>query len=213
MAVDNSASFGLASAAPNTILTLFGSALSCTPNPQVLINGTSAPVLFANSTQINFVVPGVFANSGSGNGAAIQVTCNGNAVETVAIPAAQTNPAIFTQSGSGKGPGSIVNSTGSVNTAGNPALAGTYISVYVTGFGPFNPPSPDGLKRLAYPVTATIGGINATVLYSGEAPTETSGLQQINIQLPAGVPPGANVPVTLTVNGSPTQAGVTVAIQ
>jgi uncharacterized protein (TIGR03437 family) len=100
-----------------------------------------------------------------------------------------------------------------VNSAANPAPRGGFISVYVTGFGTFNSPSPDGLRRLTNTVTATIGGVTATVLYAGEAPTETTGLQQINILVPPGVQPGPNVPVALTVGGGSTQAGITMAIQ
>jgi len=208
--VDNSASFGPALAAPNTLLTLFSPLLGCTPNPQVFVNGVAASITFANSGQINFVTPGdLFPVTP----ATIQVVCNGNPVETVSLPEAQTNPAIFTENGSGKGQGSIVNSNGTVNTAANPASRSDYISVYVTGFGPYNPPGTNGLQTLVYPVTATIGGISATVLYAGNAPTETSGLQQINILVPAGVQPGPGVPITLTANGVATQAGVTVAIQ
>jgi uncharacterized protein (TIGR03437 family) len=212
--VDNSASFSAATAAPNTILTLFGPALGCTPPPQVTINGSPVTVLSASSSQINFVLPNMIAASANGsNTAAIQVACNGNPVETVAIPTAPTDPAIFTQTANGTGPGSIENADASVNTPANPASRGSFIEVYVTGFGPLSPASPDGLRRLSYPVTATIGGLNATVLYAGEAPTETNGLQQINLQVPAGLPVGPNVPIVLTAAGIPTQNGVTVAIQ
>jgi uncharacterized protein (TIGR03437 family) len=211
--VDNSASFTAATVAPNTILALFGPALGCTPNPQVLVNGSPASVLFAGSSQINFVVPdGVGSSSGSSS-ASIQVVCGGNAVETVVLPLAPTDPSVFTQAGNGAGQGSILNADGTVNAPGNPASRGSYISVYVTGFGPFNAASPDGLQRLTDPVTATIGGVGVTVLYAGEAPTETSGLQQINLQLPAGLTVGTNLPIVLTSNGIATQAGVTVAIQ
>ncbi len=71
----------------------------------------------------------------------------------------------------------------------------------------------DGLTRLQYPVTVTIGGVPAGVLYAGAAPTETSGLQQINVLVPASVQPGPNTPIVLTVDNVNTQPGITVAIQ
>jgi len=211
--ISNSASFGPAVVAPNTILSVFGSFAGCTPAPQVLVNGTAAQILFSNATQINLAVPGVVAAGAVANTATIQTICNGVTVETVTIPLTTVNPAIFTQSATGSGSGSILNQDESVNSAANAAARGGYISVYVTGFGAFNAASPDGLQRLTYPVTATIGGVAANVVYAGEAPGETSGLQQVNIQVPASAPVGPSVPIVLTVNGVSTQSGVTVAIQ
>jgi uncharacterized protein (TIGR03437 family) len=90
---------------------------------------------------------------------------------------------------------------------------GSYISVYGTGFGSLNPPAADGLRHLAAAVAAAIGGTNATVVYAGESPDETTGLQQINAQVPAGISPGPDVQIVLTVNGASTQASVTVAVK
>lgn len=98
------------------------------------------------------------------------------------------------------------------NTASNPAKAGDYISVYGTGFGPYAAPSADGLTRLQFPVTATIGGIPAVVSYAGAAPLETTGLQQINILVPSGAGAGPAVPLALTVNGVSTASGVTIVL-
>lgn len=149
----------------------------------------------------------------TGPTANVQVLCGGVVVESVTVPTAAVSPAIFTETGTGSGQGSIVNADGTVNTSINPAVRGTYLSVYVTGFGPYNPPSPDGLRRLTYPVTAMIGGVSVPVLYAGEAPEETLGLQQINLQLPTNLPSGPALPLVLTVNGpSSTQTGVTVAL-
>jgi uncharacterized protein (TIGR03437 family) len=211
-AVDSSASFTPGFASPDSILTLFGPLQACTSTPQILVGGSAVPVLFANSTQVNFVIPGMVSTT-SGNDATIQVVCNGNPVETVSVPAATVDPAVYTQTGTGTGQASIVNADGTVNAPGNPAIPGTYLSVYGTGFGPLNPPSPDGLQRLTYPVTATIGGVSVPVLYAGQAPTETVGLVQINLQLPAGLPAGIALPIVLTANGVASQVGVTVAIQ
>ena len=45
------------------------------------------------------------------------------------------------------------------------------------------------------------------------APTETSGLQQINVFVPANAPTGPSVPIVLTTDGVSTQGGATVAVQ
>jgi uncharacterized protein (TIGR03437 family) len=55
--------------------------------------------------------------------------------------------------------------------------------------------------------------VAAQVVYAGEAPFFTSGLQQINILIPEGAPTGLTVPIQLFVNGASTQSGVTIAIQ
>ena len=73
--------------------------------------------------------------------------------------------------------------------------------MYGTGFGALNPPGADGLRHVVAPVTATIGGTAATVAYAGEAPGETIGLQQINIQVPTSIAPGPDMAISLSVNG------------
>jgi uncharacterized protein (TIGR03437 family) len=65
---------------------------------------------------------------------------------------------------------------------------------------------------MAQTVTASVGGISARVLYAGEAPGNTDGLQQINLVVPSNAPSGKNVPLVLTVDGVSTQAGVTLNI-
>ena len=66
---------------------------------------------------------------------------------------------------------------------------------------------------LVLPVSATIGGVAATVVYAGAAPTQIAGLTQINIQVPDGLPSNPNTPITLTIGNATTQFGVTVSIQ
>jgi uncharacterized protein (TIGR03437 family) len=90
---------------------------------------------------------------------------------------------------------------------------GSYVSVYVTGFGDLGAPGADGLQHLALPVTASIGGVPSPVTYAGEAPGFTSGLQQVNILVPNNAPVGSAVPIQLVVDGLNTQSGVTLAIQ
>jgi uncharacterized protein (TIGR03437 family) len=66
---------------------------------------------------------------------------------------------------------------------------------------------------ISLPVTATIGGQNATVLYQGAAPGLVAGVSQINVQVPSGVTPGPAVPVTITVGGAPSLNTVTMAVK
>jgi uncharacterized protein (TIGR03437 family) len=50
-------------------------------------------------------------------------------------------------------------------------------------------------------VKVNIGGFDAVVNYAGAAPTLVAGAMQINAQVPAGILPGAAVPVVVTIGG------------
>jgi uncharacterized protein (TIGR03437 family) len=57
-----------------------------------------------------------------------------------------------------------------------------------------------------------VGGVPGTVLFAGTAPGFVEGALQINVQMSASVPSGAQ-PVVMTVGGVNSQTGVTVAVQ
>jgi uncharacterized protein (TIGR03437 family) len=61
------------------------------------------------------------------------------------------------------------------------------------------------------PVTLTVGGYPAQILFAGEAPGY-AGLLQINARLPGGFAPTGNVPIVLTVGAASSQPGVTIAV-
>jgi uncharacterized protein (TIGR03437 family) len=62
------------------------------------------------------------------------------------------------------------------------------------------------------PISVTIGGAAAPVVYAGLSPGSVSGLLQVNVTVPR-VPPGADVPVVLTVGDFRSPDGVTVAVR
>jgi uncharacterized protein (TIGR03437 family) len=210
MTITNGASYESSPAAPNTIMSLFGTNLSCAATLQVQINGTESEVLGAVATQINFVVPPDLAMISA---AIIQVVCDDDTVQTTSIATAPAVPAIFTAAQSGTGQGSILNQDSTVNSSSSPAARGSYVSFYGTGFGVLGDPGPDGLRRLTDPVTAFFGGAPSPASYAGEAPGYTLGLQQINVQVPPNVTPNSNVPVVLLIGQVTTQAGVTLAVK
>ena len=55
-------------------------------------------------------------------------------------------------------------------------------------------------------VSVTIGGQLATVTYHGVAPGLVAGVMQINAQIPAGITPGAAVPVAVSAGGAAVRA-------
>jgi uncharacterized protein (TIGR03437 family) len=90
------------------------------------------------------------------------------------------------------------------------------IQIYGTGGGATAGVDVDGALagsgKQALPVTATLGGLTALVLYAGPAPGEVNGVMQVNVTVPSGLASGAQ-PVIITVGGVASQSGITVAIQ
>ncbi len=161
----------------------------------VTINGTPAPILYASADLTNIIVPfGV-----TGTSASIVVTNGTTVAQTMTYPLAPTAPGLF--------PGVAFNQDGTLNTAANPASAGQVVILYATGLGQTDPPGQDGVRmgslviaEAVATVTATIGGQAATVAYAGSAPGQISGIQQVELIVPAGAGTG-QVPVVITAGG------------
>ena len=116
----------------------------------------------------------------------------------------------------------VNNSDGTQNSPSNPARAGDMISIYGTGGGVTNPIGVNGgfwpvtapFPTLIPPVSVTIGGTNAEVLYSGSAPTLESGYFQINALLPVSLPKSTQSYIYVTIGGvSSPPTAVAVSIQ
>ena len=90
--------------------------------------------------------------------------------------------------------------------------------LYGTGEGQTDPAGVDGKLAndvLAKPlglVSVTIGGLPAEVVYAGAAPGLVAGLMQVNVKVPATLPPGAAA-VVLKVGNSVSREGVTIAVR
>jgi uncharacterized protein (TIGR03437 family) len=231
--VAHAASFAAGAVAPGEIVTIYGAGfgpasintlqldstgkvVSTLAGTTATFNGVAAPVIYVVSGQMSVVVP--YEVSGSAT-TTLQVTYAGVASNTVTVPVTDGAPGLFTYDASGTGPLAAANQDGSVNTAANPTAAGSAMVFYGTGEGQTSPGGVDGqLANGVYPkpveaVTATIGGLPATVLYYGAAPGDVAGAFQLNVTIPAGVSPGPAVPVSFTVGSKSSQAGVTIAVQ
>ena len=225
-AVSNAISYENATGAPGLIAAVWGTGLgsSGTANPyfspsgtQVFADGIPCPVLFASAGQVNIVLPYSLAGQTS---ATIQLFNNGVASNTVTMALQATAPSIFTVNSSGSGGGAILNQDLSVNSATNPAAAGTIVAIYAGGGGQTNPLGVDGqiipsvgpFPAPAVTGTVSIGGQDATVSYYGDAPALVSGLLQINVTIPVGTPSGPQ-PVIFSANGIDSQPNVVVYVQ
>lgn len=232
--ISNAASGVGGALSPGEIITIKGSGLgpgnpisftvNSLTNPilggvQVTFNGTYGTLLYVSSTQINVIVPYEVANSAT---ASIIVFYQGVQSTAITEPVTVASLGIFTNNATGSGQAAVVNQNFTYNTATTPAAQGSYISVYATGGGQTSPASTDGevtpgalnLALQQY-VSATIGGKPATVVYSGAAPGDVTGVVQFNIQVPTGVS-GNSLPLVISIGGpvaTQSQAGATVAVQ
>ena len=227
----NAASMQGGSVAPGELVTIFGANLGPdTPaglqlagdavatslsGTQVFFDNIAAPLVYASASQVTAVVPfGVAGRSTT----EVMVSNDGQFSATPALTVAPTAPALFTSDSSGSGPGAILNQDGTLNSATNPASRGSVVALFLTGGGPTNPPSADGsvtanvLGSLASPVTVTIGGQTARVMYAGSAPGLIAGIAQVNVIVPDGVTAGA-VPISVQVGGQSSQSRVTLNVE
>jgi uncharacterized protein (TIGR03437 family) len=213
-------SIGPATPASFTVTTSFGSQFVPTSGlagVQVLVNGFPAPVLYVSAGQINAIVP--YEIAGFLN-PTVLVKFLGQSSNGFVVTAAATAAGIFTTNGSGSGPGAILNSDLSVNSASNAAARGSEIVIYMTGEGQTSPAGVDGKVTTApypaplLPIAVTIGGAPATVAFMGEAPGLVSGVLQLNVIVPNNLTTTGAVPVSVTFGTTSTsQGGVTVNIR
>jgi uncharacterized protein (TIGR03437 family) len=179
---------------------------------KITVNGVPAPLIYASPQQVNAQIP-FETQSGA---VQVQVTSSAGTA-TMTVQVAAVAPAIFSLNQQGTGPGAILHGTTyQVVTDSNPAAAGETISIYCTGLGAVSPPAqtgatpPDPPSQTVIPVQISIGGVAAQVLYQGVAPG-FPGLYQVNAQIPAGTPSGAQ-PLQIIQNGAASNT-VTVAVQ
>jgi uncharacterized protein (TIGR03437 family) len=184
------------------------------------LGGNIVPLFFVSPGQINFQVPFLSVTGPTTVALTIQ---QGTLSSTVNVRIQPIAPALFTANAQGTGQGSVL-IAGTASLAApagkfpgsRPVKPGEYISIYCTGLGDVNnrpalgsPPSVPVAATLATP-TVTIGGIPATVSFSGLAPGFV-GLYQVNVQIPAGITPGDAVPLALTISSLPANP-VTIAV-
>jgi uncharacterized protein (TIGR03437 family) len=92
------------------------------------------------------------------------------------------------------------------------------VMLFGTGGGQTDPSGVDGkitqdnLTRLKLSVAVSIGGQAAEVRYAGNAPGLVAGVVQVNARIPESVSAGA-ANVVLSVDGVPSQPGVTLAVR
>jgi uncharacterized protein (TIGR03437 family) len=220
----NAGSFSLAATpSPGELVSIFGQNLAdgfgqaqslplatSLQNATIVLGGRLLPLVFTVGGQINAQIPydippGTVQQMIAQRGARLSVP------QPVRIRSAE--PAIFSTDSSGKGQGHIYAITAAglqvLADASNPVTAGNVLVIYCTGLGNVDPAvvagsavPGDQLRNAVGPVTLTIGGVNASIAFAGLTPGLT-GLYQVNVTVPPGITPGNQVPVVLSVDGSP----------
>ena len=215
-----------ASLAPGELITLFGTGLASTTvttqggqafpaslgGVSVSIDGIACPIYYVSPTQLSVIVPyGVASNmTGLAN---IQVTNNNAKSNVVQMYLTDAAPGAFSQSANGIGFAAAAHAaTGAPITSSNPAQAGEYISLYLTGLGPVSPTVTDGALGPSSPLSMAdlynagnlevffndygangSSGNPGTIQFAGLAPS-LAGLYQINVMVPTtGLASGDNV--------------------
>jgi uncharacterized protein (TIGR03437 family) len=235
------ASSGSSPCSPGSYVTLVGADLtpqdpqisSLVPMPtnlaglQVLVNGDPTPLSYASDSLVNFQCPML----GPGATLAIQVRSGDgaltNSVQTTMLEVA---PALYSIDSSGQGQGAIlIASTNQLamvardNIPSRPAQPGEYVVIYANGLGVTDKPiaageaaPSDPLISVVHPIKIVIGGAELDPAFAGLTPGSV-GLDQVNVQLPADIRTGDNVPVflkvTLSDGSTVTSNQVTLAIQ
>lgn len=186
---------------------------------QVLVNGNSAPLFFTAPGQIAFQLP---YETPVGQISGVQVVSNGTPGNIRPVNVVASAPAILIWAASAvpggygivvnNGDGSLVEPTPVTGYTNHAAKPGDTITIYCEGLGQTNPTAVTGaaassttLQQIAN-VTVTFGGgfvgtpITVPAAFAGLTPT-TVGLYQVDVTLPAKVPVGSAVPVTINLNG------------
>jgi uncharacterized protein (TIGR03437 family) len=202
----NAASYAGPPVSVGEMVVIFGSNFGAIDTTNVLFEHLPGKVIYVTPTQLVATVP---AGAGNRDSIIVEVQTSHDVYSApVTVNMAASAPALFTSDASGKGQAAAINQDNTVNSATSPAPAGSVVALYATGGGAL---TTDSLPRVAFPVSATVGGLDAPVLYAGVAPGQPEGMIQINVQIPMALPPGkAEVVVNIGGIVSPSNVSLTV---
>ena len=181
-------------------------------NVSITACGRAFPLYSVSQGQINAQLPLECPQTGT----VTATVTSGGQTATQTFTVAQASPGIFTLNGSGTGDGVILHANNTLVSAAAPARAGEEVVIYATGLGATSPAFATGVaanqtNTTSKPVTVTIGGQNATVMYSGLT-QGLVGLYQVNAIVPSGLT--GSQPVVITVGTTfASRAGVTMSVQ
>ncbi len=201
----NAASFQQAYA-PGMIASIFGSRLApgtesaqSLPLPvklagvTVTVNGVAAPLYYVSPGQLNVQIP----YETPVNSVVTMTISNNGLTASTTLRAAAAAPGIFTDASAAPVPDASLtrNGIGTLFITGDGAVA----PALATGATPAAGTPLGSLPKPTQSVTLTVGGATAAIQFIG-IPSGLAGVTQINYQVPANAPLGAQ-PVVVTVGG------------
>jgi uncharacterized protein (TIGR03437 family) len=201
----NAASFLDGATSAGQLVRLAGDHLSCPEAPAVLVDGDAAQILSAGDREIRLVVPDSAANK---DRVAVTVACGDAASEAFTVPVAYAAPALFAVAGT---QALGYNEDLSLNGVGTPALRGSVVTLYGTGFGGVDDAEGSG-RSLAAPVSVLVAGEPAEVLSASPA-SGMPGVVRLSVRVPASVSPGRAVEFQVMSGLEKAQAVRTIAVQ
>jgi uncharacterized protein (TIGR03437 family) len=186
---------------------------------QVLVNGNPIPLLYVSASQINAEIPSPL--NGVVNGIAVvqvlDTMSEWDPVQQVfyreALPdfGLAVTTSVFGAFYSSGAYLAVTNQDGTVNSETNPAKAGSYVSLWATGFGSVPGVTMDGAVATvannycgSCPVTfvTTNFRVTETVQYAGPSPGLIDGLMQINVMIPSAQSPTPQLQVLFNPPGA-----------
>ena len=187
---------------------------------QVLFDGEPAPVIYAQSRQVNAQAP--FELSGKTD-TTISLVYNGVTVGSTTVKANAGRPGIFRKQPGAASQAVARNQEGTVNGTSNPAARGSIVTLWGTGFPPIDADCPTGGLNPPARVPLAAGWQVALsdiseVVYAGSAPGQLCGIVQIDLVVAGSVPtvdrivPQFGNPVTFRA-GELAPIGATIAVK
>ena len=168
---------------------------------QLTVNGSPAAILSAQSTSLTFQIPYGLSipatPAGSTTNSTVTVSYHGSSSTPFTFSLTPVLPALVTNGAPQLSPYTtnvfmnalIRNQDGSLNSAGNPALAGTVFSISFYGVGELNPPRQSGenpwfpMRQAAASTAVYFQNQYLTLSWAGEVPGQP-GLYQLNAFAP-----------------------------
>ncbi|MCC6588912.1 MAG: metallophosphoesterase [Bryobacterales bacterium] len=210
--------------APGALITIYGWNLApaesapAFPLPtesrgtRATLGGLPLPIVYAGRTQINALVP---FNAPLPDTPQILTLTTPFGTTRTTVRLSSAAPAIFTVPTTTNGPvAAAVHLNGDLVTDAAPAVPGEWLAVFGTGLGPVNGTLADGQPAPLSPlltarniVSASIAARIAEVSVACLAPGY-SGLYQVNLRVPEGLPPGRQPLVWTTAGASSAPAAL-----
>jgi uncharacterized protein (TIGR03437 family) len=189
--------------APGGAVAIFGSGLAGPgATTTVDLDGVSALVRFQTPFQVNAILPDGIT---PGNHALHIRSAFGSGQQTVTVSAVA--PAIFELGSPANG--AVTNQDNTLNTPSNPLVRGQTLVIYCTGLGATVQQGP--YLVAVSPVTVLLNGQELSPAFAGLTPG-SPGLYQVNLIVPATVPPNLSKTLALKQGGQLSNV-VNVAIQ